>query len=627
MKKIYLSIFGALFLSSNLLAQPLNAPTAPPVRNVGDVISIYSEAYISSAPNPLINPGWGQAGAATTETIAGNDVVKLTNLNYQGFQFGPDPAPGDPFFSINASNMESVHINLWSADCTEMDFYLIAANGGGEKAKRLTIASGWNSYDIPLTDYSTGPGAIWLHEIFQFKFVGVTPATGSTVYYDNIYFYKSPSVPTITGFNIPQKFLTDADFDIIDPTSTSTGAITYSSSNPNVATVSGNTIAIVGAGRTTIKAIQEANGSYNSGTITTSFVVNHSSPNTAPTTPPARSPSNVISVYSEAYTNLGSLDFNPGWGQATQRSEQTYAGNNVQRMLNLNYQGLLLGADIDVSGMQNLHIDIWTPDCSSFEISLIYKLTVGQGEQKAILTPTLNGWNSYDIPLSDYTLQNPNVNLTQVFQMKFEATNWGATGNKTVFYDNLYFYTGATLPVSLANFDAKPRANDISLTWKTLSESNNKGFAIEWSQNGVQWTKIGYQDGNNNSSSLINYSFEDKNPAQGINYYRLVQQDNNGVETLSDVKSVNFSVSVSEKLNAYPNPASDNLFIQLGQINNDNSSLSLIDLKGNVVKSINITKLSSSNTIQLPVQNLPSGLYFLVLNDANDITSTKIIVK
>src|SRR5690606_42013567 len=57
-----------------------------------------------------------------------------------------------------------------------------------------------------------------------------------------------------------------------------------------------------------------------------------------------RDPEDVMSIYSEAYTNLTGLDYYPFWSQTTQTSEQTYAGNKVQRMLNLNYQGLLLGS-------------------------------------------------------------------------------------------------------------------------------------------------------------------------------------------------------------------------------------------------------------------------------------------
>ena len=63
-------------------------------------------------------------------------------------------------------------------------------------------------------------------------------------------------------------------FRITQPTTLSAGLFTYISSNTSVATVSGNDIIIIGVGTSTIRATQEANGIYNSGSITTTLIVN-----------------------------------------------------------------------------------------------------------------------------------------------------------------------------------------------------------------------------------------------------------------------------------------------------------------------------------------------------------------
>ena len=57
------------------------------------------------------------------------------------------------------------------------------------------------------------------------------------------------------------------------PTSASSGAITYTSSDTSVATISGSTITVVGVGSTTITATQAAAGNYTSTTATTSLTV------------------------------------------------------------------------------------------------------------------------------------------------------------------------------------------------------------------------------------------------------------------------------------------------------------------------------------------------------------------
>ena len=69
------------------------------------------------------------------------------------------------------------------------------------------------------------------------------------------------------------KYTNDADFTITDPASPSSGAFSYASSDTSVATVSGNTVSIQGAGSTTITVTQAANGSYSSGTTTATLTV------------------------------------------------------------------------------------------------------------------------------------------------------------------------------------------------------------------------------------------------------------------------------------------------------------------------------------------------------------------
>jgi hypothetical protein len=91
-------------------------------------------------------------------------------------------------------------------------------------------------------------------------------------------FQVNQATPTITNFSVPTKTFGDSPFNIVDPSSNSSGAFTYTSSNTSVATISGNTVTIMGIGTSTITATQSASGNYTSGTITAIFQVNQSTP-------------------------------------------------------------------------------------------------------------------------------------------------------------------------------------------------------------------------------------------------------------------------------------------------------------------------------------------------------------
>ena len=64
-------------------------------------------------------------------------------------------------------------------------------------------------------------------------------------------------------------------YNLTQPQSNSTGAFSYSSSNTQTATVSGNTVTVRNAGNSTITATQAASGNYSAGSITSSLMVSN----------------------------------------------------------------------------------------------------------------------------------------------------------------------------------------------------------------------------------------------------------------------------------------------------------------------------------------------------------------
>jgi pyrimidine deaminase RibD-like protein len=80
-------------------------------------------------------------------------------------------------------------------------------------------------------------------------------------------------LPTLSNFSVPTKAVGAAPFTLTAPISNSTGAFTYTSSNPAVAIVIGSTVTIVGAGTTTITATQAATATHLSNSISATFTV------------------------------------------------------------------------------------------------------------------------------------------------------------------------------------------------------------------------------------------------------------------------------------------------------------------------------------------------------------------
>lgn len=205
-------------------------------------------------------------------------------------------------------------------------------------------------------------------------------------------------------------------------------------------------------------------------------------PTTSASTPTAPAAS-VISIFSNAYTNVAGTDFFPGWGQVTTYNAITVgATDNVIKYANLNYVGNQFGSTQDVSSMKYLHLDVWTNDANAATLPITI---IWNGAEKTITkTVATNGtWTSLNIPLTEFT----GANLANVIQFKFQSNEWytlGVAGSPakytTIYLDNIYFWT-----------DVAPSLTVSATTLSIAQPANSTGnFAATASQN---WTAASNQ--------------------------------------------------------------------------------------------------------------------------------------
>ncbi len=482
MKKITLLI--AIMITSLVFAQQTNnapVPTIPttnapvPTKLAADVISFYSDAY-TSLPGVDLNPNWGQTGFnavnttfnPTGATTNPNYAYFLDTFNYQGIQFTGQ--------NLVSSKMEKLHIDIWTPNCSSFEVYLIAP-GPIEKQVTLTpTLSGWNSYDIALTEYSNQN--LPLTNIFQFKFVG-TPFGTSKVYLDNIYFWKTPApsgTPVIGSLTVPAKKVGDAPFILTDPTSNSSGAFSYTSSNTAVATISGKTVTIIGSGSSVITAIQAASPPYLTGSVTATLVV-EAFPASAAPTPPNRPAADVISLFSDAYTNIPVAQWSAEWDDSN-ISDVTIDGNATKKINFGNFIGVILTDYTNTTAMTHFHMDYYINTGTDLIGKVLNpKLSnhaAKAGETNALLLtnlPALDAagrWVSLDVPLSTFTPQGGGVAFSRESIKEFLITsNIGV-----VYVDNIYLHknTLGTQKLDASNVKIYPNPVKNSFTISANSE-------------------------------------------------------------------------------------------------------------------------------------------------------------
>ncbi len=614
MKKFYILTILAFFTFFAAQAQPALAAAAPPSRNSTDVVSIYGNVY-TNVDSTDFYPNWGQTTLIEEFYVGTDTMIKYSNFNYEGIQL-KNP--------INVSNMTNLHIDFWSANCTTFDVFLINTTPGTveQKVSLTPTLAGWNSFNIDLSLYTN----IALHNIGQIKLVstpfGGTP--GPTVYLDNIYFWKSATTPTIPSFTMASKPVGSAAFSIATPTSNSLGTFTYTSSNPAVATVTGTTVTVLSVGYTYITAKQSAAGAYTAGSASTTFFVTtglSAMPATAAPMP-TKLQANVISLFSNAYANKTVDTWSAGWDQADVTDVQI-AGNDTKKYNNLVFAGVEFTAPtIDVTNAQFYHIDVWTPNATSFNVKLVdfgANGTYAGGDdteyEYTCTPPAYSTWVSYDIPMSAFIGLTTKAHLAQMLFV---------SSTSTVYIDNVYFWSTGVLDTKLSKFTAVKKENTTILNWATATETNNKGFAVERSKNGTNWEQINFIKSIGTSANNTEYNAKDINPNKGINYYRLKMIDNDGKFSYSSTQSILFSDKENAGFTIYPNPAKSFIGLNVEKLNG-NGQIIMTDLLGKTVKTITIN--NQQTNYKLDVSNLNKGTYFLTLVNGEKVATSKVVVE
>jgi len=226
----------------------------------------------------------------------------------------------------------------------------------------------------------------------------------------------------------------------------------------------------------------------------------------------------------------------------------------------------------------------------------------------------------YRILLTDaYTKDSVDMreNLVYSFSIdKTDSNSYGANRFKLVISQNPgYAY-------SLLSFSAVPAESErqVQLTWKTVNEENYTYFTVERStDNGNTFEVAGGMQSNGRGI----YTLPDRNPAAGLNLYRLKQIDINNNISYSKVIPVEYSglsgSLANYNINVYPNPAKNVINLAIANLTgtpSNNYNIRITNSSGLVVK--NIT--SGQPSWQGSVSDLLTGTYIIQVVNTKDQT-------
>lgn len=161
------------------------------------------------------------------------------------------------------------------------------------------------------------------------------------------------------------------------------------------------------------------------------------------------------------------------------------------------------------------------------------------------------------------------------------------------------------LQVKMFNFTATKTGREALLKWSVQVDLSGSGvFTVEKSNDLKNWKTISSVAYDLQAAIQKEFSAVDINPANGMNFYRIKQTANNGWQTYSAIRPLDFTNSQTS-LVLIPNPADRSLFINTSYTE---FVIHIFDQNGKLVA-------EGKNTQMLDISSLSNGKYFCVLSD------------
>lgn len=332
----------------------------------------------------------------------------------------------------------------------------------------LQLTSNWKKYVIPIPDatkliaergmfwYAEGPEngkgyTFWIDEL-KFEKLGTIAQPRPSILNgeDKVETQFMGNSLSMANYGLKQTFNLESG---INQTVTPAPAyFSFKSSNIEVARVSDTGIVtLVGTGTSKITA--SIGGVKATGSLTVNV------PGKFPVAPvPSLAQNNVISIFSDKYTNVPVNYYNGYWApyQTTRGEQTTIDGQNVLNYTEFNFVGTQLTTPLNISEMTHFSVDIMMLELpTDIDLLLTFKNEnsaattfqqnrIGQSYQldprAPVVYPSSNFeagvWSTIKIPIrptSETSLDKTGVNLIIIENIK-------SSNVKTIYVDNMYFY-------------------------------------------------------------------------------------------------------------------------------------------------------------------------------------------
>lgn len=180
------------------------------------------------------------------------------------------------------------------------------------------------------------------------------------------------------------------------------------------------------------------------------------------------------------------------------------------------------------------------------------------------------------------------------------------------------------LPISWISFSAQTNGNTVLLQWTTSQDGKVAAYTIDRSGDGQTWDSIGSEEIISESAGNQSVSFTDALPLNGTDYYRIKRISADDFVQYSAVAQVQFSQTRSYVV--APNPVVSNLNIWMLAGHGGALKVQLLSVDGRVIRELDTQTQSGQQNLQVGVDGISSGLYFVNIIDDQGSHPQKVLI-
>lgn len=278
---------------------------------------------------------------------------------------------------------------------------------------------------------------------------------------------------------------------------------------------------------------------------------------------------------------------------------------------------------------------IWPPDGSVFRNRYNHDVVNPTAAGRIRFNARNAGTFSYGgFEVYQYIVNNADLATDRTVSVRMIAGRpWQVRYDETIEFDLDVCEGGIIpLPVELMSFTGTPKENTVQLDWATAMEKNNEVFDVQRSMDGKRFESIGFVKGVGNSNDVQRYSFLDKTPEPGTNYYRLKQVDSNGRSEYHRVIAVNVKGGGDNgiQMTVAPNPVSNGEFsiqLNMNDVGNQPSELQVFDMNGRIIYRQRVAEGAKHLDFNTQSLGLKPGMYIITISAGDKKNSKKLVVQ